>query len=275
MIKDIVLPLLKGADHDAAVDYAVSVAAAFEAHLAGVAFAYETVPAAMLIDDVPPDWIDDLRAEAENAAKAALARFEEAARRAGVAAQSRRLDASFAGTGDLFGRIARRFDISIVRQEEPDDQTPASLIIAAALFDTGRPVLLVPYIQKSPLALDRVMVCWDGSRNAARAVGDAMPFLARAKAIEVVVVGDRPKSDEMPGADIAHHLARHGFAVELKRIIAPDAEVDGVLLSHAAETAATFMVMGGYGHSRLREFVLGGATRGVLTQMTAPTLMSH
>jgi nucleotide-binding universal stress UspA family protein len=275
MIKDIVLPLLKGADADVAVDYAVSVAAAFEAHLAGVAFAYETVPAAMLIDDVPPDWIDDLRTEADNAAKAAVARFEEAARRAGIAAESRRLDASFAGTGDLFGRIARRFDLSVVRQAEPDEQTPAGLIITAALFDTGRPVLLVPYIQKSPLALDRAMVCWDGGRNAARAVGDALPFLARAKAVEVVVVGDRPKSDEMSGADIAHHLARHGLPVTLKRIVAPEADVAGVLLSHAADVAATFMIMGGYGHSRLREFVLGGATRGVLSQMTVPTLMSH
>jgi nucleotide-binding universal stress UspA family protein len=275
MIKDIVLPLLKGADADVAVDYAVSVAAAFEAHLAGVAFAYETVPAAMLIDDVPPDWIDDLRTEADNAAKAAVARFEEAARRAGIAAESRRLDASFAGTGDLFGRIARRFDLSVVRQAEPDEQTPAGLIITAALFDTGRPVLLVPYIQKSPLALDRAMVCWDGGRNAARAVGDALPFIARAKAVEVVVVGDRPKSDEMSGADIAHHLARHGLPVTLKRIVAPEADVAGVLLSHAADVAATFMIMGGYGHSRLREFVLGGATRGVLSQMTVPTLMSH
>lgn len=163
----------------------------------------------------------------------------------------------------------------MVRQAEPDDQTPADLVIEAALFDTGRPVLLVPYIQETGLVLDRVMVCWDGSRSAARAVGDALPFLARAKAVEVVVVGDRLKSDEMPGADIAHHLARHGLAVELKRIIAADAEVASVLLSHAADSTANFMVMGGYGHSRLREFVLGGATRGVLSQMTVPTLMSH
>jgi nucleotide-binding universal stress UspA family protein len=275
MIKDIVLSLVKGADPDATIDYAVSVAAAFEAHLAGIAFAYETVPAAMLIDDVPPDWIDELRAEAENAAKAALARFEEAARRAGISAETRRLDASFAGTADLFGRIARRFDLSVVRQAEPEDQTPAELIIQAALFDTGRPVLLVPYVQTAALELNRVMVCWDGSRSAARAVDDALPFLTRAKNVEVVVVGERLKSDEMPGADIAHHLARHGCAVELKRITASDTEVANVLLSHAADTAANFIVMGGYGHSRLREFVLGGATRGVLGQMTVPTLMSH
>jgi nucleotide-binding universal stress UspA family protein len=275
MIKDIVVSLVKGADADATIDYAVSLAAAFEAHLAGVAFAYDMLPAAMLIDDVPADWIDDLRAEAEKTAKAALGRFEEASRRAGISAESRWLDASFAGTGDLFGRIARRFDLSVVRQAEPEDHTPAELLIEAALFDAGRPVLLVPYIQKSALDLTRAMVCWDGSRSAARAVGDALPFLDRAKTVEVVVVGERLKSDEMPGADIAHHLVRHGLAVELKRIVAADADVANVLLSHAADTAASFIVMGGYGHSRLREFVLGGATRGVLSQMTVPTLMSH
>ncbi len=276
MIKDIVLSLTKGADPDTTIDYAVSVAAAFEAHLAGVAFAYETVPAAMLIDDVPPDWIDELRMEAETAAKAALTKFEEAARRAGISAESRRLDASFAGTADLFGRIARRFDLSVVRQAEPEDQTPAELIIQAALFDAGRPVLVVPYVQTAALALDRVMVCWDGSRNAARATADAMPFLLRAKSIDVVIVSpERTKSDEIPGADIAHHLARHGLKVSVQRIVSADSDVANTLLSHAADTGMDFIVMGGYGHSRLREFVLGGATRGILAAMTVPVLMSH
>ena len=119
-------------------------------------------------------------------------------------------------------------------------------------------------------------MCWDGSRNAARAVGDAMPFLARAKAVEVVVVtGDAGKSDEIPGADIAHHLARHRLQVELRRIVAEDLDVANTILSHAADAGTDFIVMGGYGHSRLQEFVLGGATRGILQSMTVPTLMSH
>ena len=103
-----------------------------------------------------------------------------------------------------------------------------------------------------------------------------MPLLAKAKAIDVVIVAsDRPKSDEIAGADIGQHLARHGLNVEVKRIVATDTNVADTLLSHAADTAADFMVMGGYGHSRLREFVLGGATRGILSSMTIPVLMSH
>jgi nucleotide-binding universal stress UspA family protein len=179
-------------------------------------------------------------------------------------------------TGEIFGRLARRFDVAVVAQAEPDKLPARRLIIEAALFDSGRPVLLVPYIQREGLRLERVMVCWDGSRSAARSVGDAMPFLARAKAVEIVLVASEPgKSNEIAGADIAHHLARHGLKVELKHIVVQDLDVGNTILSHAADTEADFIVMGGYGHSRLREFVLGGATRAILGAMTVPTFMSH
>jgi nucleotide-binding universal stress UspA family protein len=227
-------------------------------------------------DAVPADWIDEQREESEAAARAAIARFEEAARRNAISAESRRLDASLAGAAQMFGRIARRFDLSIVRQAEPGKAPLEDLIIEAALFDAGRPVLVVPYIQKGTLALDRIMVCWDGGHNAARAVGDAMPFLHRAKSVEVVIVqGDAGKGDEIPGADIGEHLARHDLEVEVKRIVVKDGDVMDTILSHAADVGTDFLVMGGYGHSRLREFILGGVTRGILATMTVPVLMSH
>ena len=96
------------------------------------------------------------------------------------------------------------------------------------------------------------------------------------KLVEVVTVASEPaKSDEMPGADIAHHLARHGVKVELKRIVTAETDVASTILSHAADSSADFLVMGGYGHSRLREFILGGVTREILASMTVPVLMSH
>jgi len=172
--------------------------------------------------------------------------------------------------------MARRFDLSVIAQTEPDKVAPEELIVEGALFGSGRPVVVVPYIQKTGVNLHRVMVCWDASRAAARAVADALPFLERAKAIDVVIVAsERPKSDEIPGADIGQHLARHGLAVEVKRIVATDTDVANTLLSHAADISADFIVMGGYGHSRLREFILGGVTRGILASMTVPALMSH
>ena len=92
----------------------------------------------------------------------------------------------------------------------------------------------------------------------------------------MTVAGEPAKSDEMPGADIAQHLARHGVTVELKRIVTAETDVaNAVPFSHAADSSADFLVMGGYGHSRLREFILGGVTQEILASMTVPVLMSH
>jgi nucleotide-binding universal stress UspA family protein len=275
MIKDLLVNLATDVTEDATIDYAISLAHTFDAHLAGVAFAYDEIPSAMLAGEVPPAWIDEFRKEAQNAAQAAVGKFEEAARRAAIPVQARWLPVSFTGSAELFGRMARRFDLSVVRQPEPGTDTPATLVIESALFQSGRPALVVPYIQKGGIKLDRVRVCWDGSHSAARAVGDAMPLLKRAKTVEVTMVSERGKDDEIPGADIAQHLARHGVAVEVKPIVAPDAKTADVLLSHAADTSADLLVLGGYGHSRLREFVLGGVTRSILDAMTLPALMSH
>jgi len=90
-----------------------------------------------------------------------------------------------------------------------------------------------------------------------------------------MVTSERPKSDEIAGADIGQHLARHGLKVEVKRIVATDGDTGNTILSHAADTSADLIVMGGYGHSRLRQFVLGGVTRTMLSSMTVPVLMSH
>jgi nucleotide-binding universal stress UspA family protein len=276
MIKDAVVNLPVGNPQNRVVDFAVSVASTFDAHLAGVAFVYDPFAPMMDVAAISADLIESQRLENENAANAAISKFEEAARRSAVSAESGKLEAELLGASDLFGRIARRFDLSIVAQAEPDIPGPEDTIIESALFGSGRPCLVVPYIQKAGLKLDRIMVCWDGSRNSARAAADAMPFLLRAKVVEVVIVtGERGKSEELPGADIAKHLARHGLNVEINHIVASDKDVANTILSHAADADADFIVMGGYGHSRLREFVLGGATQGILASMTIPTLMSH
>jgi nucleotide-binding universal stress UspA family protein len=275
MIKDLVVNLTLGG-RDAAGRFAISIAEAFGAHVAGVAFNYEAIIPPNIMGTIPASYIEMQQSENEKSVRDAIAIFDETARRAGVSFEHRAVKTSVAGASGRFGEIARRFDLSVVGQSEPDRAMPEELIVEGALFGSGRPVLVVPYIQKDGLKLDRVMVCWDGSRNAARAIGDALPFLKKAKTIEVVIVAsDRPKSDEVPGADIGQHLARHGLTVEVKRIVASDTDVANTILSHAADSSADFLVMGGYGHSRLHEWVLGGATRQLLAQMTVPVLMSH
>ena len=272
MIKDIVVKLsLSSPDHAGA--YAVSLAAAFEAHLTAVAFAYEP--------EIMPDPSGQgsrrfmrLREENEEGASAAAAAFEKQADAAGVAVAARVMTTTLSASYDLFGRIARRFDLAVVGQDEPEKEEAEALVAEGALFESGRPLVRVPYIHKAPLKLDRVMVCWDGSRPAARAAADAMPLLTRAKQVDIVIVA-QAKTDEMPGADVAEHLARHGVNVTVQRIARGDLDVKDALLNYAADSTADFVVMGGYGHSRIREFILGGVTRGMLASMTVPTLMSH
>jgi len=276
MIKDIVVNLSVGERGNAAAAYAVSLASALEAHLAGIAFVYEVIVPMGRMGYTPAEIIDALRYDNEVAAKAAIDRFAKTTSLAGVSAEWATVSVNSASAGDQFGRIARRFDLAIVGQPEPEPKAAEQKITESALFDSGRPVIFVPYIQKAPLKLDRVMVCWDGSRPATRAIADAMPLLERARGVEVVIVAnERGKQTEIEGADMGQHLARHGLAVEVHRITRGDIDVADALLSHAADAGTDFMVMGGYGHSRLREFVLGGVTHSILRAMTVPVLISH
>ncbi len=275
MIKDIVVNLGLGAK-DPAGDFAISVADAFEAHLLGVAFVYDPIIPGTVMGSIPPEFIESQRRESEKKASDAIARFEQAAKRAGVSYETRSVNASIAGAADRLGRLARRFDLAIVGQPERDRAAAAQVVDEGVLFESGRPVIFVPYIQKAGLKLDCVLVCWDGSRAATRAIADAMPFLQKAKQVEIVMVASKAgKNDEIPGADLGQHLARHGLKVDVKRITSPDIDVTSTILSYAADSSADMIVMGGYGHSRLREFILGGVTHGILETMTVPTLMSH
>jgi nucleotide-binding universal stress UspA family protein len=276
MIKDIVVNLSVTKGGGPAGDYAVSVASMLSAHLAGVAFVYDPVVPVSATGYIPAEVIERQQADNEADAKSAIDRFAQATGRAGLSAEPLTITASLAGAGQQFGRIARRFDLAVVGQAEPEIGAIENIIAETTLFESGRPMIMVPYIQKGPLKLNKVMVCWDGSRQAARAIGDAMPLLAKAGRVEIVIIANDPgKQDEIEGVDMGQHLARHGLKVEVQRIPGGDVDVADALLSHAADSGADFMVMGGYGHSRLREFVLGGVTRTIFHSMTVPTLMAH
>lgn len=276
MIKDIVVNLSVGEKAGPTGDYAISVALACGARLTGVAFVYDPIVPISGTGYIPAEVIESQQSDNEAAAKAAVDRFAEATRRAGLSAEPLSLTASLSGAGDQFGRIARRFDLAVVGQAEPEASSVEEIVAETTLFESGRPVIMVPYIQKAPLKLDNVMVCWDGSRQSARAIADSMPLLVKAGRVEIVIItNERGKQDEIEGADMGQHLARHGLKVDVHRITGGNIDVADALLSHAADSGADFMVMGGYGHSRLREFVLGGVTHSIFKSMTVPVLMSH
>lgn len=275
MIKDILVGVSNTTQGRAALDYAASMALAFNAHLSGTAFVRDLVIPGSVFESAAAAYSAPYRQESEAAAKTAIAAFEERCRRDGLAHDSTTLDGAMLGITDQLSRRARSFDLSILPQATPDGDDDETFLIEAALFDSGRPVLVVPYIQVAPFRLERVIVAWDGSRSAARAVGDALPLLSRARDIEIVTVTPDTKPAGVPAADMARHLARHGLKIELRSLTDNSIGISNCILSHAADRSADLIVMGGYGHSRLREFVLGGMTREILESMTVPTFMSH
>jgi nucleotide-binding universal stress UspA family protein len=274
MPKDIVVNLMVAGSRDAAATYAISIAQTFDAHVAGIAFAYEPVLPAIVGGGIPESVIEEQREENEKAAKTAVAQFEAAAK--AVKHETRMVAASLAGAADTFGEIARLYDLAVVGQSERDRVGPEELIVEGALFGSGQPVLVVPADYSGGMRLDRVLVCWNGGRNAARATANAVPFLRRANAVEIVTVGtELAAAAETSAADLARHLGRHSINADVTRIQPGSLRVSAAILNHASKSGASMIVMGGYGHSRLREFILGGTTRGVLKMMTVPTLMSH
>jgi len=276
MVKDIIVNLSVTKEGSVVGKYAVSVAVALEAHLTGIAFIYDPVVPISGAGYIPAEVIETQRDDNESAAEAAIKIFSTATDQAGISAEPLITSASLAGAGDKFARMARRFDLAIVGQAEPEISSMEQIIAETTLFESGRPMMMVPYIQKAPFKTENVMICWDGSRTAARAVADAIPIIRNSGRVEIVMVtNERGKQDELDGADIGQHLARHGLKVDVHRISGASIDVGDALLSHAADSGADFMVMGGYGHSRLREFVLGGVTRSIFESMTVPVLISH
>jgi nucleotide-binding universal stress UspA family protein len=277
MIKDIVVNLEHKITRDPARDFAITVAETFDAHIAGVAFAYTPDFPGYATLEIPPEVLAQMVAESEKVALAAIERFDAAAKRSLLSSEHRLLKAIGASAPWILAMIARRFDLSVFMQSEPDGVDNDD-VIETSLFQSGRPLIVVPYIQKDGLKLDRMVCCWDGSQAAARAFNDALPLLGKATAVDLLIVlNEKTKNDrnEIRGVEIAAHLARHDVKVEIETIPAADIDVANAILSYVADSSATLIVMGGYGHTKLREVILGGVTREMLKSMTVPVFMSH
>lgn len=222
------------------------------------------------------ELLDRMHAEALAAATGVEAGFRETLRREGIAGEWRLAEGAAAA---LVALHARYVDLAVLGQDDPGGSQPsAAAMIEAVLFESGRPLLVVPYAGDFPTLGQRVLVGWNASAESSRAVHDAMPILLSAGKVVVSSVNPRTGLDghgEEPGADIARHLARHGLKVEVEHTTAPEIGAGELLLNRAADLSADLLVVGAYGHSRLRETILGGVTRTLLKQMTVPVLMSH
>lgn len=254
------------------LNLAFELAGRFDAHLVAL-FALDSarIPSYALAEAGPVVREIEARRRSE-AAREAEAEFRRAERPGAGKAEWR------VSSQDAFAAVrlsARYVDLVVLGQPEPEH--PAARAFAEeVLLSAGRPVLFVPYAGRFRDAGKRVLVAWNASREAARAVSDALPMLAMAQSVEVVAFDpENEDHGEVVGADIALFLARHGVRASAARQSAPDIDVGSQILSRAADANADLVVMGGYGHSRLRELALGGATRTVLESMTVPVLMAH
>lgn len=205
--------------------------------------------------------------------------FRQQVEHLGVLSHEERVEVGY--PADVMPRAARYCDLAVVTQPDPDEdyalRTP--YLAQDVLLQSGRPLLVLPYAGERAIApASRVLIGWNASREAARAMKDAMPFLRRAASVQVAVFETPEDADldhgDLPGADIGLWLARHGVKVDVQ-YIASGVAAGEALLSHAADVGADLIVAGGYGHSRLRETVLGGVTRTLLRSSPVPVLMSH
>lgn len=183
-----------------------------------------------------------------------------------------------AWASEAIGRRARYADLTVVGPETLARDILRDKTIEGALFSSGRPMLVVPAGSRPTLKPGKVMVGWDGRLEASRAIREAMDMLVAADDVRVVLVD--PKVDETghgaePGADVAAYLARHGVKVTVDRLPSQGMSVAEVLRRHAVDTAAELVVMGAYGHSRLRERIFGGTTRSMLEEPSVPVLLAR
>lgn len=279
-LRDILVHLDASDQGRARLDLAAGLARRHEAHLTGLFVVDIALPAIAAGDGgsgaAIATLLDRMRRDAIADAAAVETAFRDRLRRDGLAGEWRLVE----GTAPtLVALHARYADLSILGQQNPDGGEPAAeAIIEAALFSSGRPVLVVPYAGRFETIGRRVLIGWNASREAARAVHDALPLIGAAESATVLAVNPRPGLDghgEEPGADIARHLARHGLAVRVEHTASGELADADVLLNRVAELPADLLVVGAYGHSRLREIVLGGVTRSLLAHMTVPVLMAH
>lgn len=278
MIQDLVLPVTATAGDGAAMEAAIALAGALDARLSVLHRVSLPNPALGPMGIAPDFLYSDLYVQLRQVGKDAAAKDDERLQRAGVAADVRVIETFASDPPYPLQLHARYADLAVLPGPAADTDTRAFDYFHGLLFESGRPVLVIPPAKATTLPPRRAVVAWQPTREATRALHDALPLLARCEAVDVLVVDPKvgpAAHGEDPGADIAAHLARHGLPVNLASRASGGATVASVLLRHCAESGAELLVVGGYGHSRLKQWALGGTTRELFETLTVPVLFSH
>ena len=258
---------------------ASSLGQALDAHVSGL----YVIPAVQVYPSVgfeaAPQVFEGNRTYFKDNAATVRSTFEAAMQREGVKFDLHVIDARTPLIADDVIAWGRSADVVLVSATNPDEVTGVERdFVEQVIMGAGRPVVILPATGEAKLSLDEVVLGWDGGREAARAAFDAMPLLRVAKKVRIVRAD--PQKDPglrggVPGADLAEALARHGIKAETQGFPTEGYDAGQALLRCADDCGAGLIVMGAYGHSRLTEFIFGGATRFVLSRLNRPVLMSH
>lgn len=259
---------------DRSIEVAVGLATRFGGKVTGVYVARPFLPQAFIVGALPPVVMADQERLDQEDAAAARSRFLDRVVRRGLDSEWRYVrDASV----PAMRRLARYADIAVLGQTDP--ARPEELVAVRpedVALGSGRPVLVVPYIGVPAGLGQRIVIAWDGSREAARAVADALPLLTQASAVWALSIDAKAEDGEtQPAEDLCRFLGDHGISAKPDRLQTDGCSESDVLLSRLVDLGADLLVMGCYGHTRVRELVLGGMTRTILRHMTVPVLLSH
>jgi nucleotide-binding universal stress UspA family protein len=287
MVKDLIVHLDGSPADETCIEQAESIASAFEAHLTGL-FTNSLPDYGML---TPMDgWaaaayvLADLEQEALRTGDATEQRLSLRFKQLGVTNEVRRLDAMPSELASRTAEEARLADLFVMarpsKETAADDEVRDTMVLESVLFESGRGILVVPPQRLVSAGIRRVLVCWRDTRETARAIGEAIPFIAKSTETVVLIVDPEGRSAcrtgrTAPGTDVARHLERHGAGVSVVVRESAGRAVSDVILDQARRMSADLIVLGGYGHSRLREWVLGGVTADLLNGSEFPLLMAH
>jgi nucleotide-binding universal stress UspA family protein len=283
-VKDLLVHLDASPRADVWLSIAAGLAAKHGAHLTGLAVidlpppdVFYGFPSAFMDVQRAEDVIARLREARMEEIAAVETRFRDRLRVDGLAGEWRVVEGDTAEVLSLHGRYA---DMTIVGQRDPAlaGASPSSDLSVSTLMGTGRPLLVVPFAGTFDRVGENVLVGWNATAEAARAVNEAIPLMQTASKVTVLSINPRRGiggDGDVPAADMALHLARHGIRAEAAHTVANDIAEGDALLSYAADIGADLLVCGMYGHSRLRELAVGGVTRSLLTEMTIPVFMVH
>ncbi len=261
---------------DARTQIALEIADRCEAHLVGLA---PTGLATSMPGDylsVTTDFVEEMQSHMNEVAQSAASVFDAICEESTVNAFESHVIVG--NSIDTVLHHGRHNDLLVIGQAEPTAPSKGATpgFVEQIILVSGRPVIVVPHIGAQKPIGNRIIVAWDASRESARALTDAIPLLKTAKEVELVMVSatDIEEPETVPGADIGLFLARHGVPVQVRHLTS-NIDVANTLLSHAVDFDADMLVMGAYGHSRIREWVMGGTTKTILQSMTIPVLFAH